>query len=245
MEEVSAMKIRIKFRKWGVMKFIGHLDMMRYFQKAIRRSNIDICYSEGYSPHQIMSFAAPLGVGITSDGEYFDIEVNESLSTDEAIAVLNRNMVDGVEVTGYVKLPDNAKTAMSIVAAADYELFFKENYDSLLSTEEWKKVVEENFIKVDTFPIIKKTKKSEREVDLKPLVYAIEVKERKGQTIFSTKLSTGSVDNIKPELVLSSIFEKAGLSYDEFALQIHRVDVYAREEDGSLISLLDMGEIIE
>lgn len=62
------MKIRIKFRKYGVMKFIGHLDMMRYFQKAMRRAEIDIAYSEGFSPHQIMSFAAPLGVGITSDG---------------------------------------------------------------------------------------------------------------------------------------------------------------------------------
>ena len=59
-EEVSAMKIRVRFRKWGSMKFIGHLDMMRYFQKAVRRADIDICYSEGFSPHQIMSFAAPL-----------------------------------------------------------------------------------------------------------------------------------------------------------------------------------------
>ena len=67
------MKIRVKFKKWGCMKFIGHLDMMRYFQKAVRRADIDIRYSEGYSAHQIMSFAAPLGVGITSDGEYFDI----------------------------------------------------------------------------------------------------------------------------------------------------------------------------
>ena len=63
------MKIRVKFKKWGCMKFIGHLDMMRYFQKAVRRADIDIRYSEGYSAHQIMSFAAPLGVGITSDGE--------------------------------------------------------------------------------------------------------------------------------------------------------------------------------
>ena len=69
------MKIRIKFRKFGVMKFIGHLDMMRYFQKAIRRAGIDICYSGGFSPHMIMSFASPLGVGLTSDGEYLDIEV--------------------------------------------------------------------------------------------------------------------------------------------------------------------------
>ena len=55
------MKIRVKFKKWGCMKFIGHLDMMRYFQKAVRRADIDIRYSEGYSAHQIMSFAAPLG----------------------------------------------------------------------------------------------------------------------------------------------------------------------------------------
>ena len=69
------MKIRIKFRKYGTMKFIGHLDVMRYFQKAIRRAEVNIRYSEGFSPHQIMSFAAPLGVGITSEGEYVDIEV--------------------------------------------------------------------------------------------------------------------------------------------------------------------------
>lgn len=79
------------------MKFIGHLDIMRYFQKAMRRADIDICYSEGFSPHQIMSFAAPLGVGITSDGEYLDIEVHESKSTKEAMADLNAMMVEGVE----------------------------------------------------------------------------------------------------------------------------------------------------
>ena len=93
--------------------------MMRYFQKAIRRANIDICYSEGFSPHQIMSFAAPLGVGITSDVEYFDIEGNSSLTSKEALDALNSTMVEGGEVTEYVKLPDNAKTAMSLVEAAD------------------------------------------------------------------------------------------------------------------------------
>ena len=112
------MKIRIKFRRWGAVKFLGHLDLMRYFQKAVRRANIDICYSEGFSPHQIMSFAAPLGVGITSDGEYFDIEVHSTIRTKEAMQALNETMVEGIEVTGYVRLPDNAKTAMSIVAAA-------------------------------------------------------------------------------------------------------------------------------
>ena len=71
------MKVRLKFSKYGALRFIGHLDVMRYFQKAIRRAGIDIAYSEGFSPHQIMSFAAPLSVGHTSSGEYFDIEVTE------------------------------------------------------------------------------------------------------------------------------------------------------------------------
>ena len=60
------MNIRIKFAKEGTMKFIGHLDMMRYFQKIMRRADVDICYSTGFSPHQIMSFASPLGVGMST-----------------------------------------------------------------------------------------------------------------------------------------------------------------------------------
>ncbi len=79
------MRIRIKFRKFGVMRFVGHLDIMRYFQKAMRRANIDIAYTEGFSPHQIMSFAAPLGLGLTSDGEYLDIEVNSTTGSAAAM----------------------------------------------------------------------------------------------------------------------------------------------------------------
>ena len=236
------MKIRIKFRKWGSMKFIGHLDMMRYFQKAIRRANIDICYSEGFSPHQIMSFAAPLGVGITSDGEYFDIEVNSSFSTEEAMKRLNAAMVEGVEVTGYVRLPDNAKTSMAIVAAADYRLSVKEGYSSPLSAAEWANSIKEYFTDAKSFVIVKQTKKSEREVDLKPLVYEFKVKEDESGPVFFLKVSTGSIDNIKPELVLASLYEKCGLTYDENAIQIHRLEVYSRDEQEEFIPLLDMGE---
>lgn len=238
------MKIRIKFRKWGVMKFIGHLDMMRYFQKAVRRANIDIRYSEGYSPHQIMSFAAPLGVGITSDGEYLDIEVESTMTSKESVDALNATMVDGVEIVSYVKLPDRAKTAMSIVAAADYRLTYKDGYNSPYSVLEWQKIIEQQFVLSESFMIVKKTKKSEREVDLKPLVYSIKADEFEGKPAFFLKVSTGSVNNIKPELVIASLYERCGLTYDENAIQIHRNEVYARDEQEQLISLDAMGEEI-
>lgn len=163
------MRIRIKFRKNGVLRFIGHLDVMRYFQKAMRRANIDIKYSEGFSPHQIMSFAAPLGVGITSDGEYFDIEVHSTASTEASIAALNAVMAEGMEITGYVGLEQNAKKAMTAVAAADYLVYFKEREE--FSQGQIAAMIREYYTNRDSILITKKTKKSEREMDVKPLIY--------------------------------------------------------------------------
>ena len=90
------MKVRIKFTKEGPMKFVGHLDTMRYFQKAIRRAELPIAFSGGYSPHMIMSFAAPLGVGVTSTGEYFDMELTSAIPTDEICQRLNSQMANGI-----------------------------------------------------------------------------------------------------------------------------------------------------
>ena len=91
-----------------------------YKRQAMRRADIDIAYSEGFSPHQIMSFAAPLGVGITSDGEYLDIEVHTTRSSEESLRALNEVMVEVVQVLEYKQLPEGTKNAMSSVAAADY-----------------------------------------------------------------------------------------------------------------------------
>ena len=93
------MKLRIKFRKYGPVRFIGHLDVMRFFQKANRRAELDVAYTGGFSPHQIMSFAAPLGVGLTSNGEYMDLEVHSLTSCEDVKQRLNAASVPGIEIT--------------------------------------------------------------------------------------------------------------------------------------------------
>lgn len=248
MEEVSVLKIRIKFRKYGVMKFIGHLDIMRFFQKAVRRSGIDICYSEGFSPHMIMSFAAPLGVGVTSDGEYLDIEVHTSPSSAEAIAALNAVMPEGMEITGYVQLDDRAKTAMSVVSAADYEIWYKQDYEmpeKLREFEALLKMVQEFFTEPDQVLVTKKTKKSEKVMDLKRLVYDFRIlppQERFfDRPAFYLNVCTGSTDNVKPEMVMEAFFTAFGLEFDPYALQIHRKDVYYTDADGCRKTLLQAG----
>lgn len=225
------------------MKFIGHLDMMRYFQKAMRRADIDIAYSQGFRPHQIMSFAAPLGVGITSDGEYLDIEVYSTRSSRASVLALNESMVDGICVFSYLQLPDNAKPAMSVVAAADYRISYKAGCNIPLSLEERKAKIREFYDDRNEILITKKTKKSEKLMDLKKLIYDF-CAEGEENPCFFLRVCTGSTDNVKPELVLDAFYRYLGLEFDERAVQIHRLDVYAAAEDGSFISLGEMGEEI-
>ena len=65
------MKVRIKFKKDGSLRFIGHLDVMRFFQKVMRRAQIPIAFTAGYNPHMIMSFASPPGDRTDQRGRIF------------------------------------------------------------------------------------------------------------------------------------------------------------------------------
>lgn len=244
------MKIRIKFRKTGIMKFIGHLDVMRYFQKAIRRADVEICYSGGFSPHQIMSFAAPLGVGITSNGEYVDIEVHSTGTTAEMLERLNAVMAEGFEIAEYKLLPDTAANAMSSVAAADYTLTFRPGYEpEEESAEEWFKKLTAFFDQPQVM-VLKKTKKGEKEMDLKPLIYDLGViaGNDAAQAQLFMKISTGSASNINPELLLDAYYEALGKERSPFAFMVQREEVYAdqaseHEREQGIHSFIPLGAL--
>ena len=223
------------------MKFIGHLDIMRYFQKAVKRAGLDAAYSEGFSPHMIMSFAAPLGVGVTSEGEYFDLELKTPMSSKEAVERLNQVMVEGMEVLSVREVPEGKKgKAMSLVAAADYLVSFREGMEP---GKDWKEKVTA-FMEQQEIRILKKTKKNEKEVDIKPYIYEMEIR---GESIF-LKLAAGSVKNTKPELVMEAFYGFCGQEFQPLSLLIHRMEVYGdlgEEGERKLVSLEDLGEEIE
>lgn len=230
------MRVRVKFAKRGAMKFIGHLDIMRFFQKAVRRAELPVAFSEGFSPHMIMSFAAPLGVGITSQGEYFDMELTEELSSQELERKLNEQMAEGMEVLSVRRIPeDKASKAMSLVAAADYLVSFREG----LALPGWQERLEE-FAGQESIVIMRKTKRSEKETDIRPWIWLLEGRE---EGIFM-RLSQGSVHNLKPELVMEAFARFMGEELSPMALLVHRLEVYAQPdgEGGELRSLEELGE---
>ncbi|MDE7322376.1 MAG: TIGR03936 family radical SAM-associated protein [Lachnospiraceae bacterium] len=214
------MKLRIKFSKHGALKFIGHLDVMRYFQKAIRRAGIDISYSAGFSPHQIMSFASPLGIGLESNGEYMDIEVNSLSSAKEFVDALNAQMVEGIKVLEVRLLPENAGNAMASVAAAKYTVSFREGHmPSFLSRQ-----AVADFYEQKEIMVTKKTKKSESTFDMKPFIFECRFDEAGGSIILTVDAS--SAGNIKPSLVIKALYEFNHQELDEFVLLITREETY-------------------
>ncbi|MDD3367547.1 MAG: TIGR03936 family radical SAM-associated protein [Lachnospiraceae bacterium] len=215
------MKVRIKFSKTGPLKFIGHLDMMRFFQKAIRRADIDVTYTTGFSPHQVMAFANPLGVGLESTGEYFDIEVNSYTTMAEMKDKLNQVVVPGVEILDVCLLPDDAGNAMASVAAARYRISFREGMEPCA---DWESRFA-SFCEQETIPATKTTKKSVLEIDIKPSLYEWQILPDHSIMLFLNASSSGT-GNIKPAMVLETFFKAEGIEFDPYCLCITRIDTY-------------------
>lgn len=219
------------------MKFIGHLDVMRYFQKAFRRAEVEIAYSKGYSPHQMLSFAAPLGIGITSEGEYLDAEFDHVDTSIEMIERMNAVMLDELHIEEFKELPEDAENAMASVAAADYQISIREGH--YIGHPFWEHLSE--FFEEEQIVIWKKTKKSEKEVDIRPMILELY---QEGEQIFM-RLATGSVANLKPETVMEALCNYCAIPVEPFGIQIHRLETYLQEkESGQYIPLGAIGKNI-
>lgn len=250
------MKARIKFSKCGSMRFIGHLDVMRYFQKAFRRAEIPISYSQGFSPHQLMSFSSPLGIGLSSDAEYMDLTLDSCDAPEKMVERINMQMNEEIRVREFTILRDEAKPSMAMLAACDYVVAVKTGKDSFLLPENQDEdrghsvsTLVKNFLAQERIEILKKTKRSEKLVDIRENIYVLtdqweyfeEQTKDHGKIhcldpeqytpVLYMQLTAGSIVNIKPELVLQALADFAGETFDPLAYQIHRMEMYG-DADG-------------
>ncbi len=228
------MRLRIKYTKTGVLRFIGHLDVMRFFQKAIRRAKLDVSYTKGFSPHQIISFAAPMPLGMTSEGEYFDGAFDSVTSTDDMMRRLNETMPKEIQILDIVQLPEDAKPSMAIVSASDYYIYKNDEADADIVSKLANRLSE--FYEQPEIRILKKTKSREIVTDIKPLIWDIKIY-RDGIYML---LASGSKDNLKPELVIEALCDYVNLSYNRYDYMIHRLETYMGKR-GSLKPLSAAG----
>lgn len=120
------MRLRIKYKKTGQAAFLGHLEMLRLWQRAMRRAGLPLGYSQGFNPHPLLAFGPALAVGIASQAEYLDLELRAALHPDEVQGRLQAELPAGLEVLLLRVIPDEAPALTAVINTAAYQVVWPE-----------------------------------------------------------------------------------------------------------------------
>lgn len=112
-------KLISKYSKTGNLKYISHLDVLRFIQRAVKRAGINARYSEGFNPHMKTSFGFPLSLGTESRGEYFELELNEDMAPEEFAERMNAVMPKEMQILKASRTGET-QSLMSRCAYAEY-----------------------------------------------------------------------------------------------------------------------------
>lgn len=230
-EKKIRFKYRIKYTKGPELRFVSHLDMMRIFQRAIKRAGLPIGYSHGFNPHQLMSFANPLSLGMTSIGEYCDVEFVREENENEIMKKLNDVMNDGIEVLNVTRMAQTAQNAMASISACEYEVYFNE----LMDADTVNKYAYDFFNQKEIIAM-KKTKNNCRETDIRPDIFALKDISDEECGKLDLMLAAGSIRSLRADLVAETFCKFAGEEFNKYKIRYKRIDMY-RELDGKLMPL--------
>ena len=217
------MKIRMKFSKEGRIKFVGHLDLLRLFERAIKVAKIPIAYSQGYNPHSLMYFAQALSVGITSEGEYLDLHLAEAIETEWVKKQMNNILPQGLKIQEVYILLEGSKTCMALIDGSSYIIAIPKNNRNNGFIEQ-----SNEFYKQDEVLVTRKSKKKERVINIKEFICQLEIGENKTDYIIEVVLLTGSRKNLNAKLFIDAFIENTNL---EIGYQIHRKELFSFQDE--------------
>lgn len=219
------MRYLTKFTKEENIKFISHLDVLKTIQKNIRRAGLPIEYSQGFNPHMNTSIAQPLSVGVYSSGEYMDMVLTTEVNEEEIVDKLNKTAPSGIKYISalavpYVEGEKKVPQAMALIDAARYTIKIKYSDVSKLE-EEVNKLLE-----VKEWNTIKKSKKGEKEVDIRPLVKEFSFWIKDEFLILNVVISTGSREHLSADLLINYIQQKTSNALLDSFVNVKREEMY-------------------
>jgi len=225
-------RIRIRWGKKGLTRYLSHLDNARVFERAIRRCGLPVEYSQGFRPHIKISFGPPLQLGYTSKAEYFDLVLDKPFIPSMADK-LNETLPDGYFIIEARSITGNKKSLTSKLNRAVYEISVENNPD--YST----KITE--LLSLNKVEIKRTAKEETKVVDIRPAIFILD--NGRGDTDESEmikiymELGVGSAGYARPLEVLLA----AGIS-DEMtavALDIHRKDLLYIDDNGRRLTPME------
>ncbi len=211
---------RILFKKEGKARFISHLDLMRTMQRIFVRAGVRIKHTEGFNPHPYMNFALPLSVGVESECELMDFELTEPADLSALPARLNAVSPEGIEIlSAYV-----SDLKFKYIKWLDIEarLFY---YNEVHKAPEL-----EAFFARSELVIEKRSKRSAADVDIKPLIDAVETSDAApGEVALRARISALN-PTLSPAALLSAI-EQLEPELKPDYVRTRRINVYDKDRN--------------
>lgn len=189
------MRVRITFSKQGALRYTGHLDLHRIWERAMRRADLPISYSQGFHPQPRMSLAAALPLGFSSRAEMLDVRLNEELPVEDISARLKDSLPVDIQITGIETVDERAPALQTQVLSAAYEVHLTEPIESAELTRKVQELMmSESVIR----------ERRGKTYDLRPLIEMLSViNEADGRVWLKMTLAAREGATGRPEEVLS------------------------------------------
>lgn len=204
-------RLRSRFVKDGDLRFISHLDVMRLFQRALRRAALPVVFSQGFNPQPALEFAAPLALGVTSEAELLDVYLGQAVDPLEFMHRLNSALPPEARLTETWQVPIKGSSLMALVDEATYRVRLADP----VPAGKWREFGDRAEI-----PYEKRSKSGKRTIDLRPLIRAILPEDDRTVRL---RLQSGSRGNAKPDDVVEALGEYLG--QDLLIDSIRRLDL--------------------
>ena len=216
------MRMVVRFGKNSRLRFISHLDLQRFFQRALNRAGLPIAFSQGFNPQPVMAFASALALGWTSEYEMLDVKLAQPIERLRAEEAMRSALPPDLPIFEVKLIEDSVPSLMPQVCASDYRI---ENSGVTLE-------MLENFMRLESVMAMRKTNSGEKLVDIRRLVYVVHLEDG----VLSARLALTDKDTLKPDLLANTL---TGAQSPDL-MRIHRVALLGTDGRGGFTPLMEI-----
>jgi radical SAM-linked protein len=208
------MRVRITFAKTDLMRFTGHLDLHRAWERLIRRAGLPLAYSQGFSPHPRINLASALPLGFTSDCELVDIWLEQEIDSDDIRLALAQAAPPGISILEVTPVDERLPALQTVVEASEFSVTFLDPADDL-------EVRCQTMLTTEKLPRLWRSKP----YDLRPLILDLRLlsDDGLGHRRMAATLSAREGATGRPEEVIAS------LGYIPESTRVHRERLIFKE----------------
>ena len=187
------MRVRMTYAKLGNLRFIGHLDLQRLFERALRRTNLPLRHTKGFSPHMRINLASALPLGFIGDAEQMDFWLDQEVSLDEISNRLNKALPAELILKNLQVIDNQLPSLQASLLSSEFEIVLPPEFYAVKLQDQMNALLEQ-----DSLPVQRRKKT----VDLKNLILTWQLDRQPAKTVLVISMKATPLENGRPDELL-------------------------------------------